>query len=68
MPPSIEADFPTQIKLMEGDDYSLPCSAHGIPNPHISWRRDGQAISEESDGKLLSFSIICNNCDKAAKK
>ena len=59
MPPTIEVDSPTQIKLMEGDDYALPCNARGIPNPHTSWRRDGQAITEENNGKL-SVIIFCD--------
>ncbi|XP_069698018.1 hemicentin-1-like isoform X2 [Periplaneta americana] len=53
VPPKIEVDFPTQIKLMDGDDYSLPCSAHGIPSPEISWRRDGQPIIGQNNENLI---------------
>jgi len=53
VPPRIDLDYPTQIQLMEGDDYSLPCSAHGIPNPQISWRRDGQSVIGHKDGKSV---------------
>lgn len=56
MPPTIELDLPTQIQLMEGDDYSLPCSARGIPDPAISWRRDGQSIVGHKDGKRIKYS------------
>jgi hypothetical protein len=51
VPPSIDVNLPTNIQLMEGDDYSLPCSAYGIPDPVISWRRDGQSIIGHKDGK-----------------
>ncbi|KAJ9576473.1 hypothetical protein L9F63_006686 [Diploptera punctata] len=65
VPPNIEEDFPTQIKLMEGDDYSLPCNAHGIPNPHISWRRDGLAITAEDEQLIVleDGTLVINSAD-----
>ncbi|CAG2056978.1 unnamed protein product, partial [Timema podura] len=49
-PPRIREDLPSYVQVMEGEDYALPCSAEGIPEPIISWKKEDQAIVGEHQG------------------
>ncbi|XP_054272557.1 hemicentin-1-like [Macrosteles quadrilineatus] len=37
-PPRILDTSPTLITLREGDDYTIPCTATGVPTPDVRWR------------------------------
>nr|CAD7441765.1 unnamed protein product [Timema bartmani] len=67
-PPRIREDLPSYVQVMEGEDYALPCSAEGIPEPIISWKKEDQAIVGEhqddlavlGDGTLIITSATVN--------
>nr|CAD7569691.1 unnamed protein product [Timema californicum] len=67
-PPKIREDLPSYVQVMEGEDYALPCSAEGIPDPIISWKKEDQAIVGEheddlavlGDGTLIITSATAN--------
>nr|XP_031830862.1 fasciclin-2-like isoform X1 [Nomia melanderi] len=35
--PTLEEDHPTMVDIIEGEDASIQCKAHGKPQPSISW-------------------------------
>ena len=43
MPPSIEQKE-AEITVVQGREVLLPCRAHGVPIPEISWEKDGKEI------------------------
>lgn len=57
VPPSIRAG-PRTIKVQVGHPIELPCNAHGVPEPSISWVKDGAALLDESDYRISDGSLI----------
>ncbi|XP_068771088.1 hemicentin-2 [Struthio camelus] len=43
VPPAIEAG-PTELAVLEGLEALLPCAARGIPEPRVSWSREGAPV------------------------
>ncbi|XP_059684707.1 hemicentin-2 [Gavia stellata] len=43
VPPVIAAG-PAELAVLEGLDVLLPCAAHGIPEPRVSWSREGAPV------------------------
>ncbi|XP_039287893.1 hemicentin-1-like [Nilaparvata lugens] len=51
VPPRILEDFPVNVSLAEGDDFSMPCTASGQPTPAIFWQRGAVLLrSGHQDG------------------
>ncbi|KAK0404397.1 hypothetical protein QR680_017438 [Steinernema hermaphroditum] len=48
-PPRIVSDVPDVVDVVLDLYLEVPCRAIGIPDPHISWEKDGFAISSDSD-------------------
>ncbi|XP_071373120.1 hemicentin-1, partial [Centroberyx affinis] len=51
VPPSIQAG-PRVMKVQVGHPVELPCVARGVPEPTLTWVRDGQQYPVSSDGSL----------------
>lgn len=45
MPPTIAAG-PVELAVLEGQDVLLPCAARGIPEPRVSWSREGAPVRD----------------------
>ncbi|XP_068081375.1 hemicentin-1 isoform X2 [Anabrus simplex] len=68
-PPRIMEDLPPQVSLMEGEDYSLSCTAYGNPQPEVHWRKNGHDITHSDsegltvhlDGTLIFHSVSHNH-------
>ncbi|NXL95018.1 HMCN2 protein, partial [Alectura lathami] len=45
VPPVIEAS-PTALAVLAGQDALLPCAARGIPEPRVSWSRNGAPVRD----------------------
>ncbi|KAM9370790.1 LOW QUALITY PROTEIN: hemicentin-2 [Phaethornis superciliosus] len=43
VPPSITAG-PLELAVREGMEVLLPCAAHGVPEPRVSWSREGALV------------------------
>ncbi|XP_062447296.1 hemicentin-2 [Rhea pennata] len=43
VPPAIEAG-PAELAVLEGLEVLLPCAARGIPEPRVSWSREGAPV------------------------
>ncbi|XP_030317358.1 hemicentin-2 [Calypte anna] len=43
VPPSITAG-PLELAVREGMEVLLPCAAHGVPEPRVSWSREGAPV------------------------
>lgn len=41
-----------------GHPIELPCVAHGVPEPSNSWLKDGAALLDGSDYRILDGSLI----------
>ncbi|XP_030391159.1 hemicentin-2 isoform X3 [Gopherus evgoodei] len=50
VPPVIEASQP-QLSILEGSQVLLPCAARGIPEPRLTWSKDGVPVPER-EGKF----------------
>ncbi|KAM8995979.1 hemicentin-2 isoform 2-T2 [Ara ararauna] len=42
--PPIIAAGPVELAVLEGLEVLLPCAAHGVPEPRVSWSRDGAPV------------------------
>ncbi|KAK2497109.1 hypothetical protein MC885_006689 [Smutsia gigantea] len=65
VPPSIETGLP-DLSTTEGTHALLPCTARGSPEPHITWEKDGQPVSE-AEGKftvLPSGELLVKNSER----
>lgn len=56
MPPSIQAG-PRVVKAQVGQHAELPCVVRGVPEPTITWTKDGKRYPVSSDGSL-AFSHV----------
>ena len=43
--PKVTSNFDEEIFVFEGDRFSLPCDATGLPAPSLSWSRNGDSRS-----------------------
>ncbi|XP_073667498.1 hemicentin-1 isoform X2 [Paramisgurnus dabryanus] len=59
VPPNIQAG-PRIIKVQVGHPIELPCVAHGVPEPSVSWLRGGTALPDGSDYRISGGSLILN--------
>nr|XP_055041763.1 hemicentin-1 isoform X2 [Misgurnus anguillicaudatus] len=59
VPPSIQAG-PRIIKVQVGHPIELPCVAHGVPEPSVSWLKGGTALPDGSDYRISGGSLILN--------
>ncbi|KAM6047554.1 LOW QUALITY PROTEIN: hemicentin-2 [Theristicus caerulescens] len=42
--PPIIAASPAELAVLEGLEVLLPCTAHGVPEPRVSWSREGAPV------------------------
>ncbi|KAM6400073.1 hemicentin-2 [Rhynochetos jubatus] len=42
--PPVIASSPAELAVLEGLEVLLPCAARGIPEPHVSWSREGAPV------------------------
>ncbi|XP_053178575.1 hemicentin-1 [Scomber japonicus] len=56
VPPSIQAG-PRVMKVQVGHHVELPCVVRGVPEPSITWTKDGKRYPVSSDGSL-AFSHV----------
>lgn len=52
MPPSIQAG-PRVMKVQVGYPVELPCIVRGVPDPVLTWTKDGVGYPVSSDGSLV---------------
>ncbi|KAM9176553.1 hemicentin-2 [Mergus octosetaceus] len=45
VPPTIAAG-PLELAVLEGQDALLPCAARGVPEPRVSWSREGAPVRD----------------------
>lgn len=50
--------FPTTISRHSGETIQLKCPAEGIPQPNITWTKDGNVMSNEAKLKDRIWSIV----------
>ncbi|KAM9642204.1 hemicentin-2 [Trichechus inunguis] len=50
VPPVFPSREPQTLTVTEGHPARLSCECQGVPFPKISWRKDGQPLSEEGAG------------------
>lgn len=51
VPPSIQAG-PRVMKVQEGHPVELPCTVRGVPEPTLTWTKDGNRYPVSPDGSL----------------
>lgn len=56
MPPSIQAG-PRVIKVQVGHPVELPCVVTGVPEPTLTWTKDGKRYPPLHDGSLALRSV-----------
>lgn len=52
MPPSIQPG-PKVMKVQVGHPVELPCMVSGVPEPTLTWTRDGLRYPVSGDGSLV---------------
>ncbi|XP_023333898.1 neurotrimin isoform X2 [Eurytemora carolleeae] len=60
VPPSIvdEESSPSEVSVREKHNTSLICRANGVPQPHITWRReDGKSIFRDTEKSHAGVSL-----------
>uniref|UniRef100_A0A3Q1K5W9 Ig-like domain-containing protein n=1 Tax=Anabas testudineus TaxID=64144 RepID=A0A3Q1K5W9_ANATE len=60
VPPSIQAG-PRVMKVQVGHPVELPCVASGVPQPTITWTKDGKRYPVSSDGSLALRNVELEN-------
>lgn len=59
VPPSIRAG-PRAMKVQVGHAIDLPCVAQGVPDPSVSWLKDGTALLDGSQYKISDEGLTLN--------
>uniref|UniRef100_A0A673IBQ3 Hemicentin-1 n=1 Tax=Sinocyclocheilus rhinocerous TaxID=307959 RepID=A0A673IBQ3_9TELE len=59
VPPSIRAG-PRGMKVQVGHDIDLPCVTQGVPEPSVSWLKDGSALLDGSQYKISAEALTLN--------
>lgn len=59
VPPSIRAG-PRAMKVQVGHAIDLPCVAQGVPEPSVSWLKDGSALLDGSQYKISDEALTLN--------
>lgn len=57
MPPSINGvtgDMPEEVTVLMSKMAMMECMANGSPTPSITWKKDGQVLTEDSRHKFLA--------------
>lgn len=45
VPPNVaDAEIPSEVSVLLGENVELVCNANGIPTPLIQWLKDGRPI------------------------
>ncbi|XP_010226739.1 PREDICTED: hemicentin-2-like, partial [Tinamus guttatus] len=57
VPPAI-APGPTQLAVLEGLEAQLPCAARGVPEPRVSWSREGAPVRGTKATVLPSGALL----------
>lgn len=57
MPPIIAAG-PLELVVLEGLEVLLPCAARGVPEPRVSWSREGALVRGEKAAVLPSEELL----------
>ena len=75
MPPVITAG-PVELAVLEGLEVLLPCAARGVPEPRVSWSREGAPVQSGGgkatvlpSGELLLRDVQVSNipaCSRAS--
>ena len=45
------------VRQVVGSGVVLPCRATGIPTPHVSWMKNGHALTEEDDKVIFNCKL-----------
>ncbi|XP_039417870.1 hemicentin-2 [Corvus cornix cornix] len=56
--PPIIAAGPLELVVLEGLEVLLPCAAHGVPEPRVSWSRDGALVRGRKATVLPSGELL----------
>uniref|UniRef100_A0A8C2ZWU4 Hemicentin-1 n=1 Tax=Cyclopterus lumpus TaxID=8103 RepID=A0A8C2ZWU4_CYCLU len=56
VPPSIQAG-PKVMKVQVGNPVALPCVVRGVPEPTLTWTKDGKRYPVSSDGSLALSNV-----------
>uniref|UniRef100_A0A8C1I841 Cell adhesion molecule-related/down-regulated by oncogenes n=1 Tax=Cyprinus carpio TaxID=7962 RepID=A0A8C1I841_CYPCA len=59
VPPSIHAS-PRAMKVQVGHAIDLPCVAQGVPEPSVSWLKDGSTLLDGSQYKISDEALTLN--------
>ncbi|KTF76822.1 hypothetical protein cypCar_00021533 [Cyprinus carpio] len=59
VPPSIHAS-PRAMKVQVGHAIDLPCVAQGVPEPSVSWLKDGSTLLDGSQYKISGEALTLN--------
>lgn len=59
VPPSIRAG-PRAMKVQVGHAIDLPCIAQGVPEPSLSWLKDGATLLDGSQHRISDRALTLN--------
>lgn len=65
MPPVIAAG-PLELVVLEGLQVLLPCAARGVPEPRVSWSREGALVRGGRATVLPSGELLLRNVQVSA--
>lgn len=51
-------DVPKDTEVVEGNAVKLKCSAQGIPNPRITWSRNGHTLTPSRRMRILKLGTL----------
>ncbi|KAK3914743.1 Hemicentin-1 [Frankliniella fusca] len=57
--PEIQQEFLVKKTLMEGEDFSIPCTSSGIPTPNITWFFNEKSLNTKDD--YVDFLLMNDN-------
>lgn len=68
MPPTIKSSGLSERAVLKYKPIALQCVANGIPNPSITWLKDGQPVNTAQGNLKVSMNIIMLKMRKLYKE
>lgn len=68
VPPTIKSSGLSERAVLKYKPITLQCIANGIPNPSITWLKDGQPVNTAQGNLKVSMNIIMSKMVKLYKE